>query len=207
MNTSSIYSDLNISEGASINEIKAAFRHMAKAYHPDSAGGEKADVEKFIKAQTAYQKLMKTALAHNRARRAAQGGKKEEALAANWRFNGRRDAGLDVYYSLSILRPAMGGTTVILPWQAREACPRCLGQGQTLARVASGSIYRPAACGKCGGRGTVARESKLEVSITPEMVGQSKIRLRKAGLYNAKTAERGDLILNINWVDSLPRQN
>jgi DnaJ-class molecular chaperone len=205
MNTTSIYSDLNIREGASINEIKAAFRNMAKAYHPDSAGTEKANVEKFIKAQSAYQKLMKTAMAHNAARRAAQADAKEETVAANWRFTSRREVGLDVYFSLSVLRPAAGGTKVVLPWQAQEACPRCLGHGQTLGRV--GNIYRPATCSKCGGHGTVARETKLEVAITPEMVGQKNIRLRKAGLYNAKTAERGDLILNINWVEEFPRHN
>ncbi|UQZ88219.1 hypothetical protein C4J81_02925 [Deltaproteobacteria bacterium Smac51] len=203
----SIYNDLNISEGASINEIKAAFRNMAKAYHPDSVGAGNANVEKFIKAQTAYQKLMKTAMAHNKARRSAQTETNEENLAANWRFASRREVGLDVYFSLSILRPADGGCKVVLPWQAKEACPRCLGQGQTLGRVSSGSIYRPATCTKCGGHGTITRESKLEVSITPEMVGQGKIRLRKAGLYNAKTAERGDLILDISWVDSFPRHN
>ncbi len=204
---SSIYSDLNINEGASIHEIKAAFRSMAKAYHPDSVGGDKADVEKFIKAQSAYQKLMKRALAHNAARRAAKAVNTEEKAAGNWRFESRRDVGLDVYYRLSILRPAHGGTRVILPWEAREACPRCLGQGQTLGRVSGGNIYRPAACTKCNGSGSISRETKLEVSITPEMVGQGKIRLRKAGLYNAKTAERGDLILTVNWVDELPRQN
>ncbi|UQZ88218.1 hypothetical protein C4J81_02920 [Deltaproteobacteria bacterium Smac51] len=205
---SSIYNDLNISEGASINEIKAAFRSMAKACHPDSAGTNNANVEKFIKAQTAYQKLMKTAVAHNKARRAAQTEAAQENVAANWRFTDRREAGLDVYYSLSVLRPAEGGCKVVLPWQAKEACPRCLGQGQTLAKINSNSsVYRPCTCPKCGGHGTITRESKLEVSITPEMVGQGKIRLRKAGLYNAKTAERGDLILNINWVEDFPRFN
>lgn len=209
MNTTSIYSDLNIHEGASINEIKAAFRSMAKAYHPDSVGAEKANVEKFIKAQSAYQKLMKTAMAHNAARRAVntanQTGKKEEAAATNWRFESRRDMGLDVYYTMSVLRPAFGGASVVLPWQAQEACPTCLGHGKTLSRV--GNIYRPSVCPKCGGHGAIARETKVEVTITPEMVGMSKIRLRKAGLYNAKTAQRGDLILNINWLDELPRNN
>lgn len=209
MNTTSIYSDLNIHEGASINEIKAAFRSMAKACHPDSVGREKANVEKFIKAQSAYQKLMKTAMAHNAARRAAKKGTEEKmgGVAANWRFENRSDIGLDVYYSLSVIRPAFGGTRVVLPWQAQEACPTCLGHGQTLSRVANGNIYRPTACPKCGGHGTITRESKVEVNITDDMVGMTKIRLRKAGLYNAKTAQRGDLILNINWVDELPRQN
>jgi len=210
----SSYQELNLSEGASISEIKAAFRQMAKTYHPDGDGRNQADVEKFIKAQTAYQKLMKKAVAHNKARRAAKEAAQAEAprentdqVAANWRFESSREVGLDVYYRLSILRPAAGGCQVVLPWQAREACPRCLGQGRTLAKIGQNSLYRPTTCTKCGGEGTVTRESKLDVTITPEMVGQNKIRLRKAGLYNAKTAQRGDLILDITWVENLPRHN
>ncbi len=208
----SSYQELNLPEGASLGEIKAAFRQMAKAYHPDAAGRTSDDVEKFIKAQSAYQKLMKKAVAHNRARRAeeartAEAGEKPQPPAANWRFESRREVGLDVHYRLFILRPGAEGGRVVLPWQAREACPRCLGQGRTLSRVGQNALYRPATCGKCGGHGTITRDSQLEVTITPDMVGRDKIRLRKAGLYNAQTAQRGDLILDITWVDRLPRHN
>ena len=209
MSMNSNYQVLNLPEGASINDIKAAFRKMAKNYHPDAAGVGQADVEKFIKAQTAYQQLMKKAVAYNRAKRAGQtgSGAADHSPAANWRFKGRRDVGLDVYYSLFMLRPATDGLKIILPWQIREACPRCLGQGRTLARIGQNSLYRPCACAKCNGTGHVDRESRLEINITADMVGRSKIRLRKAGLYNAKTAERGDLILDISWTDRLPEHN
>ena len=210
MSNLSSYQELNLREGASINEIKAAFRTLAKRHHPDADGRDAADVDKFIKAQTAYQKLMKRALAHNQARRAkaaqaAQGDRTTQTaqtakVAPNWRFQGRREVGLDVFFSLSILRPDSGGCKVVLPWQAQEACPRCLGQGQTLSRIGSNSLYRPCACTKCGGRGVITRDSQLEVDLKPEMIGQEKIRLRKAGLYNAKSALRGDLTLEIQWV-------
>jgi len=210
MSNLSSYQELNLREGASINEIKAAFRTLAKKHHPDADGRDAADVDKFIKAQTAYQKLMKKALAHNQARRtrASQAAQPAPAapaeqtakVAPNWRFRDRREVGLDVYFSLSILRPESGGCKVVLPWQAQEACPRCLGQGQTLSRLGSNSLYRPCACTKCGGRGVVTRDSQLEVDLKPEMIGKEKIRLRKAGLYNAKSALRGDLTLEINWV-------
>jgi len=208
MNSSS-YQDLNLTEGASISEIKAAFRQMAKTYHPDAAGRDQADVEKFIKAQGAYQKLMKKAVAHNRARRQTEEteARRENQTAANWRFESRRELGLDVYYRLSILRPAGQDCRIVLPWKVQEACPRCLGQGQTLAKIGQNSIYRPCTCAKCGGKGTLARDSQVEVKISAEQIGQSKIRLRKAGLYNAKSAQRGDLILDINWVEELPRHN
>ncbi len=211
INNISHYQTLGLPEGASLVDIKAAFRRLAKAHHPDADGRTQADVDRFIKVQTSYQKLVKTAMAKNRARRAREAASPQKpteptaAPAANWRFESRREIGLDVHYRLFVLRPAEGGARVVLPWQAQEACPRCLGQGRTLARV--GSLYRPCACTKCGGQGTVVRDSQLEVALTPEMVGQSKIRLRKAGLYNAQAAQRGDLFLEITWVDRLPRPN
>lgn len=208
------YQDLNLPEGASISEIKAAFRRLAKAHHPDAAGRTQADVEKFIKAQTAYQRLMKKAVAHNRLRRAAAAQKPaarteaaEPQAAANWRFVSRREVGLDVYYRLQILRPGPEGGRVTLPWQAREACPRCLGQGRTLAKVGQNSLYRPCACPKCEGQGAVSRDSRLEVALSPDMVGRDKIRLRRAGLYHPQSAGRGDLILEVVWVDHLPERH
>ena len=212
MNKSS-YQDLNLKEGASISEIKAAYRRLVKSCHPDAVGHDPGKVAEFIKGQSAYEKLMKKAVAHNLARRAAEEPRPRAKApnspqAENWRFESSREDGLDVFYRLKVKRPAAGrGCKIVLPWRVREACPRCLGQGRTLAKVSAGDLYRPTACGKCGGSGSLARESKLETVITPEMVGREKIRLRKAGLYSPKEAQRGDLTLEISWVDELPHDN
>jgi hypothetical protein len=45
------------------------------------------------------------------------------------------------------------------------------------------------------------------VTIAADQIGRSKIRLRRAGLYHAPSARRGDLILELNWADRLPRAN
>lgn len=193
------YQELNLQEGASINEIKAAFRVLAKKHHPDAEGCNAADVEKFIKVQSAYLQLMKRAATDRRTEAGKSAGVSK--VAPNWRFQGRREVGLDVYFSLSVIRPESGGCKVVLPWQAQEACPRCLGQGLTLGRIGQNSLYRPCACAKCGGLGVISRESRLEVDLT-EMIGRDKVRLRKAGLYNSKSALRGDLILEISWTEA-----
>lgn len=214
----SSYQDLNLREGASIGEIKAAFRHLAKTFHPDAAGNDPRNVENFIKVQSAYQKLMKKALAHNQARRRAASRNSEtfgqrnrpapKTAAENWRFESSREVGLDIHYRLSLLKPLDGAACRLrLPWQAREACPRCLGEGRTLAKVGQGDLYRPTTCAKCGGSGSLSRDSQLEVNITPEMIGRDKIRLRQAGLYQPRQAQRGDLILEIKWVDQLPDEH
>ena len=207
MSISSCYQSLNLKEGASLGEIKSAFRNLAKVYHPDAAGKTSADTDKFIKAQTAYKKLLQKAVAHNQTRQAqqseTQAPHKTTALR-NYYMENSREIGLDIHYNLQILRPSTGGLKIVLPWQVREACPRCLGQGKTLTLVGKTSLYRPHTCSKCGGSGNIARLSQLETSIAENMVGQTKIRLKKAGLYNPKEATRGDLFLNITWVDRLP---
>lgn len=202
MTTTSCYQNLNLPEGASISEIKSAFRHLAKAHHPDAAGQTSQDVDKFIKAQTAYQNLLKKAVAHNQAQQ-AETTTSTDTIGPNWCFTSIKEVGLDVHYRLEVLKSTNGSFKLVLPWQVREACPRCLGLGQTLGRVGQGSLYRPHTCSKCEGRGFISRKTRMEITINPEMVGQDKIRLKKAGLYNPKDAKRGDLILDITWVDQL----
>jgi len=49
------YRTLGITRGATLDEVKAAYRRLAKLYHPDSAG-ERA-VERFLAIQAAYESL------------------------------------------------------------------------------------------------------------------------------------------------------
>jgi DnaJ-domain-containing protein 1 len=50
---------LGVNPSASAEVIKAAYRRVAKATHPDSAPDKKGDVDTFSKANEAYQKWLK----------------------------------------------------------------------------------------------------------------------------------------------------
>ena len=193
--TTSAYKDLNLREGAGEMEIRAAFRRLAKDNHPYSASN--GDVNKFRKACAAYRELMRSL--SNRTPRL-------HAASTPYVFEGRRQAGLDVYFDLALVRPAgEGNFTLVLPTDAHEACPLCLGQGRTLSRSFDGSsVYKPRTCPKCSGRGSLSSPKDLMVSVTPEMAEMGKFRLRKAGGYLPKEAKRGDLIVTLRWVDRLP---
>lgn len=56
INMPDYYKVLGLSDGAPADDIRAAYRELARKYHPDSAKNE-ADVEKFVEIQEAYNTL------------------------------------------------------------------------------------------------------------------------------------------------------
>src|SRR5688572_28738136 len=51
------YKALGVNEKATADEIKRAYRKLAKAYHPDSTGGDKAKESRFKDISNAYDVL------------------------------------------------------------------------------------------------------------------------------------------------------
>ncbi|MDR2612402.1 MAG: DnaJ domain-containing protein [Deltaproteobacteria bacterium] len=208
MVSSSPYRELDIREGASLNEIKAAYRKVAKSCHPDAVSG-KADPDRFSRASEAYRSLLREVMG------ALKGGPSKgpaaltgKACAAPYRFIGRKALGLDVFYDLLLLRPAPGSTVEVrLPWTRRDACPRCLGKGETVRRSGGGFVYRPSPCPRCQGKGYVEEERLSRVSLTPEMIARGRVRVNGAGGYLPKEGRRGDLVLNILVAETMPRDN
>jgi DnaJ-class molecular chaperone len=202
--TQNMYKELNLKEGASLSEIKAAWRVLAKAYHPDSAqarGG--ADPGKFQKACEAYRSLLRDALNGK-----APEPEKAEAFCTPCAITFTRHKGLDIVSGLRLEKPIpLRDVNVFVPVVRREACPRCLGQGVTLVRKGSGSVYKTAGCGLCGGKGHSERETVVELTLTVEMLQSKKVRVRGMGLYVPKEGKRGDLVLNLDFNEALPRHN
>jgi molecular chaperone DnaJ len=205
---SSPYTELNIPEGSSLTEIKAAYRKLAKSCHPDSGAG-KGDPARFSRASAAYRSLCKEVMGALRGE-PAEGLEPFEGIpeGASYRFIGRKSSGLDDFYDLQIRRPAGGGgVEVDLPWTRKEACPRCLGQGETLRRNGGGFVFKPSACPRCKGKGYVEDKRVSRVLITAEMLAKGRVRVSGAGGYLPREGRRGDLVLNIRVVDAMPRVN
>src|SRR5215813_12265806 len=51
------YKSLGVPQSASADEIKRAYRKLAKQYHPDSTGGDKAKESRFKDISNAYDVL------------------------------------------------------------------------------------------------------------------------------------------------------
>jgi DnaJ-class molecular chaperone len=199
MNHIQSYEELNLRNGATEREIKAAFRQLAKEHHPDS-GPKGGNTAKFQKAYQAYRHLLAQARTHN------NNSTYQHPSGTPFQFISSRQIGLDTIYDLAVVKKD-GQFSLVIPWTAANACPACLGQGRTLKQLGEGSVYRPTTCPRCGGSGRVDRDSHLEVLVTQEMIQAGKIRLKGAGAYEPKEARRGDLYINLNFVDRLTKSH
>lgn len=97
------YKTLGVGEKASSDEIKRAYRKLAKAYHPDSTGGDKAKESRFKDISNAYDVL---------------GEPKKRALYDQIRANGGMQQGFPggfgggATYTYSTGRPGGAGPSV-----------------------------------------------------------------------------------------------
>lgn len=60
MNLARCYRLLGLDSGAAFDEVKAAYRRLARQYHPDINPQDQAAKEKFIEVTTAYKRLLQS---------------------------------------------------------------------------------------------------------------------------------------------------
>ena len=99
-----LYDSLGVAKNASQDEIKKAYRKLAREYHPDKNAGDKEAEERFKEVQTAYDVLADEDKRKQYDRFGAQNGRPG---AASPRMVVR---GLCAYFLVSVLR---GSTTMI----------------------------------------------------------------------------------------------
>jgi|GEM_PF-6214553 DnaJ-class molecular chaperone with C-terminal Zn finger domain len=121
-----------------------------------------------------------------------------------WLIQSSTEDGLNVHYQLWMVYPRGREFQVTLPWRAQEACPNCQGQGVVYKWNSDNSAYEAVQCGDCLGAGANSYDSEIAITINDGIGGQRTIRKKQAGRLNARLGLRGDLILNITWVEKLP---
>ncbi len=163
------YEILDVSENASQDEIKKAYRKKAKKYHPDS-GNEEADEEKFKKINEAYQILSdeekrkkydrfgKAGVDENTRKRARQNVGDFEDLFSSIFGGGfgssrsqkrERDRGQDLRAKVSIsLEEAYNGTEKSIRVNRYVKCDKCNGLGAE-------NEASKKKCPTCGGQGRI----------------------------------------------------
>ena len=173
MNKRDYYEVLGVSKTASQDEIKSAFRKLAKKYHPDVSKEENA-AEKFKEAQEAYAVLSDEnkrkqydQFGHS-AFTNSQGGfsgfegfdfssmgdfmddiLEGFGFSSRGRGKNRPTHGSDLLYHMTLtFEEAINGTKKDIELDVVDACSKCDGKGG----------FHEKTCSECRGSGTVTRE-------------------------------------------------
>jgi DnaJ-class molecular chaperone len=212
------YKVLGVAKNASADDIKKAFRKLARKYHPDVNPGDKRSEEKFKEINEAYEVLSD-----------AEKRRKYDTLGPNWQDQfgfssaaGRRSSnfrssplnydpssGFSDFFEALFGRPtaptrrtgedieqrvdvtmqeAYTGGMRTFNIQSTEACPICRG-----TRVVAGK-----SCVNCSGLGMLAHSKRIQVKIPAGVDNGSKIRVAGEGQPGSGGGPRGDLYLVIN---------
>src|SRR5919202_1051081 len=164
-----LYSVLGVSRKASADEIKKAYRKLARQYHPDRNAGDKQAEERFKEVQQAYDTLSDPVPKQATCTTCAgSGAKPGTAPSVCPRCGGRGiDAESQGFFSIS------------------QPCPQCGGSGEV--------IDDP--CETCGGSGVTRQTKRYKVNIPAGVQDGTRIRLAGKGEAGPRGGPAGDLFV------------
>jgi molecular chaperone DnaJ len=178
----SLYEVLGVAKNASADEIKKAYRKLARQYHPDRNPGDKDAEERFKEVQTAYDVLSDPekrkqydTFGSGDGRRAGPGGftwsgaegfdlgdlgdifgglfGRGRGGQQRQQQRGQRGADVEVEVNLSF-EDALRGLETRIPVEIETACRECGGTGAQPGTA-------PTICPECNGRGVLAESQGL----------------------------------------------
>jgi molecular chaperone DnaJ len=169
-----LYEALGVAKGASQDEIKKAYRKLARQYHPDANPGDSSAEERFKEVQHAYDVLSDPEKRQqydafgsaNGRMGGGQGGPQFADFDLSDLFGGifggaarqrgpvpERGADVEAHTTLTF-DDALRGAEVRVPVELETACRTCGGTGAEPGTA-------PTICPQCGGRGVVSDSQGL----------------------------------------------
>lgn len=217
------YEILGVARDATVDEIKQAYRRLARKYHPDLNPGNKAAEEKFKDIGEAYEVLSDASKRSQydqfsrfwKQRGFAGKAARSAAAAAGWgagsRTTTREEIDFDVEDFNSFVDQLLGrranrngttgGTSTTSTSRSTQFRPGTTRTAYTVnarpsPRNAEARLAVPLETAYLGGRERIRLEDgrSLEVNLPPGMVSGQRIRLRGQGIAG------GDLYLKIDVI-------
>jgi molecular chaperone DnaJ len=180
-----LYATLGVAKGASQDEIKKAYRKLARQYHPDANPGDASAEERFKEVQGAYDVLSDPEKRKQYDRFGSSNGRGPGPGGINFdgfdfadvdlgdifsgifgnrgraqqQPRGQRGSDLEVEVRLSF-EDSLKGVETTLPVSLESSCHVCGGSGAKPGTA-------PTICPQCGGRGVVAESQGLFALSSP----------------------------------------
>ena len=195
------YEVLGIAKGASEDEIKKAYKKMARKYHPDLNPGDKEAEEKFKEVNEAYEVLSDA----NKKARYDQYGHAgvDPNFGAGGGFNG---AGFDFGDVSDIFNSFFGG----FGGGGRRTNPNAPQRGESIHQSIAISfeeaafgcekevtVERMEECGTCHGTGYTRKRKTIQASIPAGIDNGQTISIRGQGHAGKNGGPAGDLLITI----------
>src|SRR5918995_894442 len=204
------YRTLGVDRKASDEEIKKAYRKLARQYHPDRNAGDKSAEERFKEVQEAYSILSdpdkRKAYDSGGGRRPTrpERGRDLETEVHVSCDQAMEGAQVPVSVPLSAPCPTCRGTGA-KPGTHPTVCSRCNGRGVEAESQGLFSISQP--CSLCGGTGTEIKDpcptcqgsgrtrqvKRYRVNIPAGVRDGSRVRLKGKGEAGPRGGPAGDL--------------
>src|ERR671914_586173 len=222
-----LYEALGVPKGASADEIKKAYRKLARQYHPDRNPGDATAEERFKEVQHAYD-----VLADPEQRKAYDqfGSADGRRGFPQGDFDFERGADLEVQVNLSFEDSLKGIETNIpvdvetacrecsgsgaKPGTSPKVCPECRGRGvisesqglfalsQPCPRCGGSGPVIEDPCPRCRGRGRERRTKRYSVKIPAGVKDGTRIKLKGKGEAGVAGGPPGDLHVVTRVADS-----
>lgn len=217
------YDILGVSKNASQDEIKSAYRKLAKQYHPDFHPGDAAAAEKFKQINEANavlsdeQKRKQYDFELDHPEMGGMGGMGggnpfsgagfggfEDILSSMFGggFSARSEQGpargADIEHTINLsFLDAIKGSTKEVSYMRNEPCPSCKGTG-----AKGGTAFKK--CARCGGQGRVRYQQDtifgrtIQVGACPDCGGTGKQVIEKCPDCRGKGYQRRETRFVIN---------
>jgi molecular chaperone DnaJ len=215
------YKTLGVSRDTSDDDIKKAYRKLARQFHPDATGGDAKAEERFKDITEAYavlsepdkkelyDKYGEEGLREGfdprvweamRARSAGgfggHGGFGSSTFDLNDLFGTARGSGIPEHeLSLSMecdFAKAARGFQTTFTYQRDVRCTTCAGRG----RAATGEP-----CRACMGAGRARQTTQVTVNVPPGAADGDVLRLKGRGSESRRTGQAGDLLLQLTVLE------
>ena len=196
------YEVLGVKKNATDEELKKAYRKLAKQNHPDLNPGDKAAEARFKEINEAYEVLS------DKDKRAKYDQFGFAGVDPNFGA-GEKDVNIQHVEACDVC-----GGTGCEPGTTAEICPECHGSGQVRVqqRTVFGTMSTSTVCpncrgeGKiihqkckaCGGSGGVRRQKKVHIKVPAGIDNGQAISVRGQGDMGRNGGPAGDLIVGIN---------